>query len=93
MIEFGRLPVDSLDKKSKIEKELEEFRKIEHQLFEKKGKDKKKAEAVIRRPTEKLEKSISIAMTKKESKKSFRSEQLSDESLDYSKTGKLSNKF
>ena len=47
----------------------------------------------MKRPTARLEKSISIAMTKKESQNSFRSEQLSDESLDYSKTGHLSTKF
>ena len=38
---MSRLPVDSLAAKSKIAKELEEFKKIEGQLFEQRKGNKK----------------------------------------------------
>ena len=63
MRKFGRLPVDSLAEKSRIEKELEDYRSIENHIFSTKNGDlSRKNQIGYRRPTAKLEKTISIAM-------------------------------
>ena len=63
MKKFGRLPVDSLADKSRIEKELEDYRSIENHIFSTKNSDlSRKNQIGISRPTAKLERTISIAM-------------------------------
>ena len=62
MNKFGRLPVDSLADKSRIEKELEDYRSIENHIFSTKNGDLSRKNIGISRPTAKLERTISIAM-------------------------------